>query len=264
MNTLSASQKKIAKIAAVILGIILTAIMAVTAVVLTTDTGRNVVDTVAEPFRPVTLPESSLELTRVSEAPVNKPDETTDEHINVDMEGREIVQPTLEPDNPDVPHHFPSAEEMNQVSNIGVRFQVPSVGLDVPYGMIDEVDGVIRPTNFTSAFGVRNRGVPYNETDRGTAYVALHALDDDGNGNLSGLAPGNWLIDGVSRQPRLANGEIIKIGNDEFRVESNERLGKGLISRNKEIWDDSITDRIVLITCFPSSADNQIFVAYKV
>lgn len=264
MTTLSANQKKIAKIAAVILGIFLTAILAATAVVLTTDTGRNVVDTVAEPFRPVTLPESSLDLTKVSEAPVNKPDVSTDEHVNVDMEGREIVQPTLEPNNPDVPDHFPSAEEMNQVSNIGIRFSVPSVGLDVPYGMVDEVDGVIRPTNFTSAFGVRNRGVPYNETNRGTAYVAVHALDDDGNGNLSGLAPGNWLIDGVSRQSRLKGGEIIKIGNEEFRVESNTRLGKGLISRDKEIWDDSIKDRLIIISCFPSSSDNQIFVANKI
>lgn len=264
MTTLSASQKKIAKIAAAILGIILVAIIAATTIALTTETGRNAVDTVAEPFRPVKLPDSSLELTRVPEAPVNKPDSTDDEHINVDMEGREIVQPTPEPDNPDVPHHFPSAEEMNQVSNIGVRLSAPSVGLDVPYGMIDEVDGVIRPTNFTNAFGVRNRGVPFDQTDRGTAYVAVHALDDDGQGNLQGLAAGNFLIDGVSRQARLGNGEIIKIGEEQFRVQSYKRLGKGLISRDAEIWDASIKNRLVLITCFPSSADNAIFVATKI
>lgn len=272
MSTLSASQKKIAKIAAAILGIVLVAIVAATTIALTTETGRNAVDTIAEPFRPVTLPDSSLELTKVPEAPVNKPDTSEDEHVNVDMEGREIVQPTPRPedrDNPDVPHHYPSAEEMNQVSNTGIRFQAPSVGLDVPFGMIDEVDGVIRPTNFTSAFGVRNRGVPYDQTERGTAYIALHALDGaggdgDGGETLSGIAPGNFIVDGVSRQARLGNGEIIKIGDEQFRVESYKRLGKGLITRDAEIWDDSIKNRVVIISCFPSSTDNAVFIAEKI
>lgn len=239
-----------------------------------TPAGKNVREDVNQAFKPVELPANSRELTEVPEPPTSQKDSSDDDYVNVDMMGQKIkeaevdvpVEVTPERGNRDESaprttvesRPAPRAEEMNQVSNIGVRFSIPSIGLDTTYGMVDEVNGVLRPTNFTSVFGVRNRGVAYNQTNNGTAYAVTHTLDE------GGIAPGNFLFDASNNnQPRISKGEQIKIGNQTFTIDDFYRDGKGLISSNKELWDSSIKNRLVLIVCYPNSADNYVVVAKK-
>ena len=153
----------------------------------------------------------------------------------------------------------PSAQEMRQVSNTGVEFSVPSVGLYTPLGSLQEVRGIIRPTNFNNVFQITNRGVAYDKTREGTTYLAAHTLDSDQTSG--GLAPGNFIIDANSKQPKIKNGDKINIGNETFSVTELKREGKGLISNDADIWDANIKDRLILILCWPNSNDNYVVIA---
>lgn len=147
--------------------------------------------------------------------------------------------------------------KMTQIPNIGQRFKIPSVGLDVSLGKVNEVNGLIRPTNYTSVFYVANKGVPYNKTNKGTTYIVMHALDK------GGVAPGNFLIDSNTRQVRVSNGADIYAGSKKFKVVKSFRAGKSLISQNSDIWNAKIKGRMVIITCFPNSNDNQVIIAQR-
>ena len=265
-RSLSDRDKKILTIVTPILALIIAAILFFTLV----PRGQEIADNARAEFAPVALPDQSTDLTFVPEAPENKPDTNDSEFLDVDMRGREIQDEPIElPERevvgrngktstvPPTTVNNPTAQEMRQVSNIGVRFQVPSIGLNVPYGMVNEVNGIIRPTNFTSAFGIRNRGVNYDATQNGTAYVALHALDFG-----DGLASGNFFLD-QQGNPRFSPGDKVKIGNTSFSITKGERVGKGILTTRDDIWDDSVKNRLIVLICFPSSNDNYLIFAER-
>lgn len=178
-------------------------------------------------------------------------DTNNDDFLHKDMMGREVTQPN--------DSGF-DAEKMNQVSSIGVDFEIESVGLKVPYGEIDMVDGHLDPTNYTAAFGVRNIGVPYTDTTKGTAYVVAHTLD------TGGVGPGNYLFDTSKGQviPRVHDGDTIKIGNRRFVINNVYQQPKKDVTFNNQLWDDSITGRLIFIVCFPNSESNYIVQAESV
>lgn len=239
------------------------------------------------------LPANSLEVIKVEDPEAFHEDKDDDPHINVDMLGQkikeadievpEVVTKTKDKDSSkkngskdkksnkdkDVvlsttvsTRRAPTAQEMNQVTNFNdLRFKVPALGLDVSYGMVNEVDGVLRPSNFTAAFGVRNIGVNYDQTQNGTAYVVTHTVDE------GGLAPGNYFFNNYYSvdNPKIKNGDEIRIENGEgskkFIVKDHFRQGKAVVMTDKELWDVNIKNRLVLIICAPNSLDNYVVVA---
>lgn len=267
-------------IAAVGALVLIIAVVAGLLVWMTTDSGKEATQTVGQQYRKVEVPSDSRDLTKVPTPPVNVVDSEDDPYVGVDMEGRKIDIPsavTIENEpkdqntNKPAPRTVekPNARDMRQVSNIGFKFNAPSVGLnDVTLGAIDEVkvDGggtLIEPTNFTSVFTVRNRGVGENLTrdaaSKGTLYLATHATD------LGAVAPGNFLVDNETRQNKLKEGDTFSVTgkNGEvltYRVTSFRRDGKDLIAGDKEIWNNT-PGKAVIITCYPNSADNAVFVA---
>lgn len=282
--------EKSSKKRVVIIGII-SAIVTIAIVIAAIFIAKGGSDGVMNAYKEIEVPANSTELTDVPEAPTSQKDTSDDDYINRDMQGRKIkeaevavptvIETTVEEDSPKnknndkdnnknepkpsprverrttaVNRPAPSAEDMNQVSNIGVRFKIPSIGLDTTYGMVDEVNGVLRPTNFTSVFGVRNRGVDYTKTDQGTAYVVTHTLDE------GGIAPGNFIVQKSSNgASRVKKGDKIEIGDKEFTITDYKRAGKGVISTDKNIWDASIKNRMVLVICYPDSNDNFVVIA---
>ena len=180
------SSEKRKKIILAVLAVIAILISSIAIYTSQTDSGKNLVSSATEQFKPVRLPESSLDLTKVPEPEVNKVDKLDDKHVNVDMNGKKITQ-DIRPGTPETKEKrernrgndssrvedngvaYPDPEKMKQVSNTGKRFIIDSVGLNVPLGSINEVDNLIKPTNYTSAFTIRNRGVPYWKTNEGTA-----------------------------------------------------------------------------------------------
>lgn len=242
----------------------------------TTDAGREATQTVGQQYRKVEVPDDSRKLTNVPVPPVNVVDKEDDPYVGVDMEGRRIdipeqitVEQGPEGQEPEQVIDKPDARDMRQVSNIGLQFRAPSVGLnDLPLGAVDEValtggGTLIEPTNFTSMFTVRNRGVGENLSregaSQGTLYLVTHATD------LGAVAPGNFLVDNETRQNKLQVGDTFEVtGNDgeilTYRVTDYRRDGKDLIAADKDIWGNH-PNRAVLITCFPNSSDNAVFLA---
>ncbi|MCJ1714909.1 class F sortase [Curtobacterium sp. VKM Ac-2922] len=122
------------------------------------------------------------------------------------------------------------------------RFAAPSVGLDVPLGALDVVDGVIEPPGFTSAYWVRNLGVDPTAPASGTVFVAMHSL------RAGGLGPGNALIDVAHARARIAVGAPITVDGTTYRVTRTETVTKQDIRSDAGVWAD-VPGRLVVVTC---------------
>lgn len=147
----------------------------------------------------------------------------------------------------------PAAEALDTQFVDDVRFVFPSLGMDVPYGWINEVDGVLWPTNFTSVFGVRNRGVSYDATDQGTAYLVTHTLSD-------GWAPGNWFYNGDG-SVAFKEGDQFSVGDRQFQVVDSFAQEKTEATHNATLWDDTIPGRLFIIVCSIDGSQNQVIEA---
>ncbi|HEX4401972.1 MAG TPA: hypothetical protein VHZ98_11635 [Galbitalea sp.] len=96
-------------------------------------------------------------------------------------------------------------------TSTGVTLNVPSVGLDVPLGALNAVDGEITPPGFTSAYWVRNLAVPASGGAARTVFVVMHSL-------RGGVAPGNYLTN-VQTQTSKA---IVKVAGIDYTVTGSQ------------------------------------------
>lgn len=221
--------------------------------------GQEISSNAQAVFAPVELPNNSKELTAVPEPSVGRADSSDDEHISVDMNGRDIVPASpSESDDATTEENYTTdpnyTENINQVSNIGERFVIPSVGLDVPLGTMNSYDGLIEPTNFTSAFVVTDFSPGWPNSSDGSTVIAMHALDE------GGIAPGNFVVGTNNHEERTKSGDTITFNGKNYSISSQKRIGKGLIAYDKEVWE-SKPNRLVLITCLPNSNDNFVIFA---
>lgn len=275
-------KKALTIIVPIVLAIILVVIGAIT-VFMKSDKGQEVSNNAQSQFKAIEVPEDSSLLTAVSEAPVGRQDKNDDANQNVDLLGNPVKRtdpPATAPTSNAHPkskgakpkttqrqsgqrqhaNRQPRAEDMKQISNIGKRVKIPSLNADFALGSLEETaSGVIEPTNFTSVFWVKNRGVKYDNASKGTVYLAAHALDQNSEGNgLTGLAPGNWLYDPITKQSKLQPGDIIEVGGVKYEFVESRRAGKGLIARDKDIWNEKKPNRLIWISCVSNSNDNWI------
>ncbi|WP_051209514.1 class F sortase [Propionicicella superfundia] len=132
-------------------------------------------------------------------------------------------------------------EQIDAVDDVGMRVVVPAVGMDVPLGEMNEVDGQIRPPGFTSAYLIRNRGASLADAAEGTIYVATHSIH-------GGKAPGNFLIDVDDARATVEPGDDIYIGNLHYRVDSWRAVPKSDLPDQEDLWNDD-PGRLVLLTC---------------
>lgn len=128
------------------------------------------------------------------------------------------------------------------VSDIGTRFEVPSVKLDVPLGSLSEVDGEITPPGFTSVYLVRNRGQNLDDASKGTVYAVTHSLRGGGS------APGNYLFDPKTKSSTAEVGASIKVGDVTYTVSESRLVDKTALPLESELWEN-VPNRLVLITC---------------
>lgn len=137
----------------------------------------------------------------------------------------------------------PPTSESSAVPAIGDdRFVVESVGLDVPLGALNAVDGVIEPPGFTSAYWVRNEGVPPEQARKGTVFVVMHSLRNGATG------PGNYLIDVDRRTSKVGIGAEIQVDDTTYTVTGTQEIDKPDIAHASAIWEDE-PGRLVVITC---------------
>lgn len=152
----------------------------------------------------------------------------------VSMNGKPV---TLDPGVVPIP-----ASKSHAVADTGARLIVPSVGLNVPLGAMDEVDGQVTPPGFTSAYRIRNLGVALTAPASGTVFVAMHSLRD------GAIGPGNYLIDVTKGTPKVAVGAKVEAAGVTYTVTGAQRVMKTDLPHDTAIWANT-PDRIVLITC---------------
>jgi hypothetical protein len=174
-------------------------------------------------------------------------------HGPVDMKGNQVALDPGTVPPPKVQH------EMNAVTATGTRFDVPSVGLDVPLGELSEAGGTITPPGFTSAYAVRNLGVPLTNAASGTVFVVMHSVRG------GGVAPGNYLINVDSGTSKLPVGATIKVGALTYTVNGSQTITKTLLPKDAAIWANT-AGRLVIVTCLQvpaqtASVDNLIITA---
>ncbi|MCE0510784.1 class F sortase [Microbacterium sp. KKR3/1] len=132
--------------------------------------------------------------------------------------------------------------QSHPIADTGARFMVPSAGLDVPLGQLNEVGGSVTPPGFTSVYRVANRGVDVAHASTGTVYVVTHSLRG------GGVGPGNYLIDVDNARPAIDNGESIIVDGVEYVVDSAFAVDKSDLPAQADVWATE-PGRLVVITC---------------
>lgn len=151
----------------------------------------------------------------------------------VDMDGRTVV-----PDE-DAVVEDPASDA---TPDIGERFIVESVGLDVPLGTARMTGNRIAPPGFTSAYVMSNLGAGIEKPESGTVFVAAHSLRGGGR------APGNYLIDVPGRGAAVHPGDTINVAGLRYRVTQTRVIPKGQIADVSDVWAD-VPGRLVVFTC---------------
>lgn len=286
-SKIGAKEKKTLAIVIAVAVVAILAIVGTVTMFMKSDKGQEVSHNAGTQFNAVTIPEDSSQLTAVKDAPVGRLDKDDDPNQNVDLLGNPVKHSDLPGgDSSPSPHRDknkrdknthrrgntpaqtnkkPSAREMKQISNTGKRVKIPSLNADFALGSLEiPKSNKVEPTNFTSVFWIKNRGVKYNQSEKGSVYLAAHALDTTADGRaLSGLAPGNWLYDPVTKESRLNPGDIMEVGGEKYKFKEFKRIGKGLVSRDKDLWNGKKTGRLVFLTCIGRSNDNGLLLFEK-
>lgn len=144
----------------------------------------------------------------------------------------------------------------------GLKLRVPSTGLTVPVGALNEVDGVIDPPGFSSAYLVRNFGATLSTAHSGTVFVVMHSCRG------GAVCPGNYLINVAAGTSALTPGADVYVGELHYRVTGSQKVYKPDVHATADIWANA-PGRLVLLTCLQvptqsESTDNMVITAQLV
>jgi hypothetical protein len=155
----------------------------------------------------------------------------------------------------------PAQRQAQQATPSGLgRFVVASVGLDVPLGAMNMVDGQIVPPSFTSAYRIANLGVPLNDAAAGTVFVAAHST------RWGAKAPGDYLFDVATGAATVKPGATINVGAVAYTVDGSLTVPKTELPYQASVWAD-VPGRLVIFTCLElpdnsPAVDNLILTAH--
>lgn len=159
-----------------------------------------------------------------------------------DMNGRPVVLPE---------RSKAVQEKTDAVASVaGVRLRVPSTGLDVPVGELNEVGGVIDPPGFSSAYLVRNYGASFRDARAGTVFVVMHSCRG------GAVCPGNYLIDVSAGKASVKNGADVYVNGLHYRVTGSQAVYKPQIREDAAVWANT-PGRLVLFTCLQVPAQTE-------
>lgn len=129
----------------------------------------------------------------------------------------------------------------------GRTLRVPSAGLTVPLGELNEVDGVIDPPGFASAYLVRNYGTQLAHAGIGTVFVVMHSCRG------GAVCPGNYLTDLTAGTSSLPVGADVFVGGLHYRVTGSQAVYKPDVHADTALWAN-VPGRLVLLTCLQTPA----------
>ena len=162
--------------------------------------------------------------------------------LPVDMDNNRIMPEDTSALDPDF------LKAANTVDDIGVRFVINSVGLDVPLGEVNAVNGVLNPPGFVSAYRVRNLGVTLDAAATGTVYVVAHALRPPGRG------PGNFVTDLSNGTVTVKVGDLIQVGDVNYRMTDSRVVSKADLGGEADLWANT-PGMLVFVTCMETTID---------
>ena len=141
----------------------------------------------------------------------------------------------------------------------GMTLRVPSTGLNVPLGELNDVDGVINPPGFASAYLVRNYGASLANAATGTVFVAMHSCRG------GAVCPGNYLIKVDAGTASVTPGADVYLAGLHYRVTAWHKVYKPDAHADDTIWANT-PGRLVLLTCLQvpaqtKSIDNMVITA---
>ena len=145
------------------------------------------------------------------------------------------------------PSYASAAEETPEITLTpgapGLRFKIPSVGMDVSLGAVNEVDNTLNPPGFRSAYLVRNVGAGSLErAAEGTLVVVMHSV------RAPGFGPGNYLINFNEQTVSLSPGAQILVGDRTYQYTRFAMINKADLAGTAEVWDNT-PGELILITC---------------
>jgi len=150
-----------------------------------------------------------------------------------------------------VPGSSPRSVATGGVSRLGgERLLIPAVGLDVPLGEMEGAGGVITPPGAVAAYWVRNIGASLNAPQKGTVFVAMHAVMG------GGVGPGNFVIDEDRAASRVPVGSVVAVAGVHYRVTGSLEVARGRLAAARSVWANT-PDRLVIITCLLTPGDNE-------
>jgi hypothetical protein len=140
------------------------------------------------------------------------------------------------------------------------RIVANSVGLNVPLGSLDAVDGVVTPPGFTSGYLIRNYGVTPARAGLGAVYVVMHSLRN------GAIGPGNALIDVEHKRAKIKDGATITVDDVAYTVTSTQAVTKTQLP-DSSIWTAG-RNELIVITCLQRpeggpSIDNMVITAKR-
>jgi len=128
-----------------------------------------------------------------------------------------------------------------------VGLVVPSVGLAVPVGSMNVVNGIIDPPTADRAYWIQNRGSVPASNAQGTVFIAGHSWS-------LGFAPFNLLYNPVVPSHTIKVGALIylqtKAGQLVYQVRQFQRIPKALVDQGKvPALLQAVPGRLVVMTC---------------
>lgn len=127
------------------------------------------------------------------------------------------------------------------VASTGLRFKVPSVGMDVALSSLSSVNGEITPPGFKDAYLVRDKGVSLAQATTGTVYVVMHSIQ-------GGFGPGNYLTNVQKGTVSLPVGSTIQVGDRTYTTTGSALVRKTQLADDQAVWANT-PSRLIVITC---------------
>ncbi|MDR0784058.1 MAG: hypothetical protein LBE83_09935 [Propionibacteriaceae bacterium] len=173
---------------------------------------------------------------------------------------RDLDRNVIVPDDPSAtdPAYMEAADMV--INESGEGFVVPKVGLQVPLGAVNVVNGTVNPPNFTAVFRIRDFGVGIEDAELGTVFLSAHSA-------RSGRAPGNMLQ--ANEQAVLQPGDIIMVDGRAYAYERSVIRSQEDLANVPEVWDEAIPGRLIFMTCLlrndgAAPTDNLVLIAHLV
>lgn len=140
----------------------------------------------------------------------------------------------------------PSQEMLDRIDAVpaegGIRLEVPVAALDVTVGAINQVDGVMDPPGFASAYLVRNYGANLAHATMGSVFLVMHSCRG------GAVCPGNYLIDVAAGTASVPIGADVYLDDLHYRVTGWQKVDKPEVGDTAEIWEN-VPGRLVMLTC---------------